>query len=173
MATRTETTGVVDRAVPLEGLRGRTVPLFVRIRTDLEAVLVDLTYGHAFHGGVENLSVGGMFFRGADALDVGTRVLCGLIHAEGGRTEELYANGTVVHRRDHGVGIAFDEVTPRAFGVISDMIAAAGCFRMRPIEPACPAPARGERRGERKRPRPRQARLRRWHQAHAGTERLA
>ena len=165
MATRTQTTMAPDAVVAVGGLRDRQVPLFVRIRIDMAAVLVDLTYGHAIRGRVENLSVGGMFFRGADTLDAGTRVLCALVRQDARGSEELYANGTVVHRHDHGVGIAFDEVTPRAFAAISDMIAAAGCFRMRPIEPRCPA-AGPERRGERKRPRARKARMTRWVEAH-------
>jgi len=149
------------------------VPLFVRIRADLEAVLIDLTYGHAVHGRVENLSVGGMFFRGADTLEVGTRVLCALIVPRDGRAEELYASGTIVHRHDHGVGVGFDEVTPDAFLAISAIIADAGCFRMRPIEARCPgvaAPPPPElaagARGGRKRPRPRKARMLRWAEAH-------
>ncbi len=158
-----------DGTVTVDGLRGRRVPLFVRIRAELPAVLIDLTYGHAVHGRVENLSVGGIFFRGADTLGEGARVLCALIVTKDGRTEEVYASGSVVHRHDHGVGVAFDEVTPRAFAVISEMIAEAGCFRMRPIEPRCPAAAEsvpaGDRRGERKRPRPRKARLTRWMRA--------
>jgi hypothetical protein len=160
---------VADAAVTVTSLRDRRVPLFVRVRTDLEAVLIDLTYGRAIHGRVENVSVGGLLFRGADALAVGTRVLCALVVGWNGRTEEVYAAGTVVHRHDHGVGIAFDEVTPVAFQAISRMIADAGCFRMRPIEARCPsaepAPAPGPtdaRRGERKRPRPRKARMLRW-----------
>lgn len=168
MTMRTQSTRA-DAVVAVEGLRDRRAPLFVRIRTDLEGVLIDLTYGHAVHGRVENLSVGGMFFRGADTLNEGTRVLCALIVTRAGRPEELYAAGTVVHRHDHGVGIAFDEVTPVAFLAISQMIADAGCFRMRPIEPRCsaagPEPAT-DRRGERKRPRPRKARVMRWTEMH-------
>jgi len=166
MVTRTEFTA--DTAVAVDGLRDRRVPLFVRIRADMPAVLIDLTYGHALHGQVENLSVGGMFFRGADSLDAGARVLCALVVEQGGRPEEHYASGTVVHRHDHGVGIAFDEVTPGAFLAISQMIADAGCFRMHAIEPRCPTASPAppdDRRGERKRPRPRKARMRKWHEA--------
>jgi hypothetical protein len=138
MVTRTEMT-TPGTGVAVDALRDRQVPLFVRIRTDLEAVLIDLTFGNALHGRVENLTVGGMFFRGADSLEVGVRVLCALVVEPGARPKELYAAGTVVHRHDHGLGIAFDEVTPGAFLAISGMIAAAGCFRMRPIEPRCKA----------------------------------
>jgi len=176
MGTRTETTTAPVPHVAVDGLRDRQVPLFVRIRADLPAVLVDLTFGHAVQGRLENLSVGGMFFRGADTLAVGARVLCALVVTENGRQEELYASGTVVHRHDHGVGIAFDEVTARAFTAISRMIADAGCFRMRPIEPCCPAagpePPRpgpkspGDGCYERRRPRPRKARMNRWAATH-------
>lgn len=177
MATGTVATMAPVPDVAVDGLRDRKVPLFVRIRADLPAVLVDLTFGHAVQGRLENVSVGGMFFRGADTLAVGARVLCALVVEEGGRAEELYASGTVVHRHDHGVGIAFDHVTARAFAAISRMIADAGCFRMRPIEPRCPAaepagPAgllASGRRGERRRPRPRKARMNRWAAARAAS----
>jgi PilZ domain len=169
MATYLETTAASEAAVAVDGLRGRRTPLFVRIRAAMPAVLVDLAYGRAIHGQVENLSVGGMFFRGADTVEVGTRVLCALIHEGVDGAEELYCGGTVVHRHDHGVGIAFDEVAPRAFMAISRMIAEAGCFRMRAVGPRCPAAPReprDDRRGERRRPRPRKARMKRWEATH-------
>lgn len=168
MATSVHTTAPPRAAESIDLMRSRRKPLFVRIRTNMPAVLVDLAYGRAIRGQVENVSVGGMFFRGADTLEVGTRVLCALIHEAPRGTEELYAGGTVIHRHDHGVGIAFDEVTPRAFAAIGRLIEEAGCFRMRAIEPRCPAAPRGpagDRRVGRRRPRPRKARMRRWEAA--------
>lgn len=149
MGTRTEMTMRPDNAMAVDGLRGRRTPLFVRIRSDMAAVLVDLTCGDSIRGRVHNLSVGGMFFSGADALQVGARVLCALVWADGGYQNEFHANGTVVHRGGHGVGIAFEEVTPQAFTVISDIIADAGCFRMGSVEHH---PAARERRGGPRRP---------------------
>jgi PilZ domain len=163
MDTRTETTMAAAGGVVLDGLRGRQTPLFVRIRTDMPAVLVDLVYGNSIRGRVQNLSAGGMFFRGADSLEVGARLMCALIRTDGEFQDELYVSGTVVHRQTHGVGIAFDEVTPGAFIAISDIIAAAGCFRLNAVEPRWPA--HPERRAERKRPRPRKARMNRWNAA--------
>lgn len=144
MGTRTEMTMRTGAAVAVDGLRGRRTPLFVRIRTDMAAVLVDLGCGDSIRGRVHNLSVGGMFFSGRDAPEVGAHVLCALVWADGGYQNEFHANGTVVHRDGHGVGIAFEEVTPQAFTVISDIIADAGCFRMRSVEHH---PVARERRG--------------------------
>jgi len=131
MAGWTETTISPEAPAAVGGLRERRLPLFVRIRTDMPAVLVDLTSGRAVHGRVENLSVGGMYFGGPDTLEVGARVLCALIRKDGEYQDEFYTNGTVMHRHGHGVGIAFGEVTPFAFTVISEMIEAAGCFQVR------------------------------------------
>jgi hypothetical protein len=120
----------LEASTAVSDLWERRTPLFVRIRTDMPAALVDLTSGHAIHGRVENVSIGGMYFTGTDTLEVGERVLCALIRTDGEYQDEFYTNGTVVHRHAHGVGIAFDGVTPFAFTVISEMVEAAGCFQV-------------------------------------------
>jgi hypothetical protein len=163
MATRTDTLNVPAETLATNRLRGRQTPLFARIQVDILAVLVDLTNGNAIHGRVENLSVGGMFFRGTDSLDVGTRVLCTLIRTDGEYQDELYTNGTVVHRHSHGVGVAFDEVTPRAFAAISDIIATGLRSRSHNHEPCWPVAS--ECRGERPRRHARNARMTKWHVA--------
>lgn len=120
-----------DGAVAADGLQERRAPRFVRISSQLPAVLVDATSGRAVHGRVENLGVGGMYFSGTDALEVGAHVLCALIRTDGAYQDEFHTNGTVVHRNGHGVGIAFEEVTPFAFTLIHELMEAEGCFSVR------------------------------------------
>lgn len=141
--------------VALAGLRDRSAPLFTRVAVDLACVLIDLTYGHVIRGRAADLSVGGMFVRGADSVPVGGRVLCALVRGTGAKAEELYASGTVVHRTRGGVGIAFDEVTPRAFLAIGEMIALGGGLRLKPVGHPPVTPVR-------RRPRLRRARLQGW-----------
>jgi hypothetical protein len=117
------------QAAPAEaGPRPR--PRFARIGTDIPAVLVDPARGAARQGRVENLAVGGMYFHGADGPEVGTRVLCALIRWDGDYEDQFDIGGTVAHRRDQGIGIAFDRVTPFGFVVISEMVEAAGRFQV-------------------------------------------
>lgn len=132
MGMRTETAREACAAAAVNGPAGRRTPLFVRARTDMAAVLVDPACGDTIRGRVDNLSVGGMFFRGAATPAEGACLECTLVWEDGGYRNEFHANGTVVHRRGHGVGIAFEAVTPLAFTVISDIIAEARCAHVRP-----------------------------------------
>jgi hypothetical protein len=141
-------------AVRVDGFDDRTAPLFTRVAVDLPCVLIELTYGNVIRGRVLNLSLGGMLFGGADSIETGTRVLCALVRGTGEHAEELYAAGTVTHRTAGGVGIAFDEVTPRAFIAIGEMIGEGGNLHLKAIWPRHEAPRRHAR--------PRRARLRAW-----------
>jgi len=156
--TNIETFPEAPPTVALAGFHDRTAPLFTRVAVDLPCVLIDLTYGHVVRGRVANLSLGGMRFQNADSLAVGARVLCALVQGAGAGAEELYASGTVAHRTGGAIGIAFDEVTPRAFVAIGEMIAAGGGLHLKAIGPQPVTPIR-------RRPRPRRARVRAWAEA--------
>jgi hypothetical protein len=155
MWTNTKTIPEKPKNVAVAELEDRTAPLFLRVAVDLPCLLIDLTYGHVVRGRVVNLSVGGMLLCGADSVPVGERVLCALVREADGRSEELYANGTVVHHAGGCVGIAFDEVTPRAFVAIGEMIAAGGGLDLQPVGHPPVTPIR-------RRPRGRRARLVAW-----------
>lgn len=133
MGTWFQTATAPSARGPAAGLRGQRSPRFVRVRTDMVAVLMDPARRGAIRGRVDNLSIGGMFFRGADAPRVGTRLECALIWEGAGYRNEFHANGTVVHRRHGGVGIAFEGVTPLGFNVLSDVVPDAAGFRTQAV----------------------------------------
>ena len=160
MKTGTANPSNKKMSVALTSLRGRKVPLFVRVDTRLSGVVMDLDNGGNKPGVAENISVGGMFFRTEDGPLVGSRLYCSLIQGEGPDAVQLHAGGTVMHRQKNGVGIAFDRITPEAFNAISDMIANTGCFLLEPIEKH---PAIQKQRRE----RPRKRRQKRWAEAQA------
>jgi len=125
--------GAPDRepAAGITSLRERREPLFVRISVNLPGVLVSVPAGRTIPGWIENISVGGMYFRAEDPIAVGTELYCILVEADGTEGEELFAAGRVVHRDERGFGIAFEKLTPTAFNAISAMIAASGVCLLR------------------------------------------
>ena len=158
MKPMTQSPETVHMMPALSTLRGRKVPLFVRIKTHLPATLIHLADGTTRFGRVTDLSVGGMFLTTRDPLPVGAKVFCCLLQQTAATTRELYAGGSVVHRNPDGMGIAFDRLTPEAFNAISDMIAASGCFLMRAID-GCRSERRVRQGHHRNRARPRRRRI--------------
>ncbi|MFQ5509876.1 MAG: PilZ domain-containing protein [Leptospirillia bacterium] len=101
------------------GIADRRMPLFKRVPTRFNVLLVDAVSGVYLRGQIKNLSLGGMFVECLDRFSISANCFFSvLLPGPGGQSCEVFGTGRVVHAGVDGFGIQFDSLDGEAFEAI-------------------------------------------------------